>query len=649
MFTPPPAIDPGATGSRAARPPSGAEPAAPGIDETFAALKSTRIGLSAAEAAARLTSARQRRSAARTRIPRPKWPHAVNILASRAFAQVADPVHLLLLSCGLAAATLGAPAMAVAIVVLTSLRVMLLAAIETRHDQVRSELRQARAPRVRVRRDGAVSTIAAADVVPGDVVELAAGSRVPADLRLFELDALVIDRTPVQGNTAMAWADSWVTRGRGAGIVTAAGPDAVGAALSRLDVRGIDSDDTLPDDAGSVASDAAPASTPLSVRIDRANAVVLGTAVVVLLAGMLRGSGKLHAVLAAVVLAAMAWSARARLAEPLKRLAAVQGARRLMAAGVFVRDIDGVDRLASLPADGEASLRRAIAVTIAGTDDTDRARESADVVFNAPASDIPRLAATATRTARNAAAGAERALAFGMPSAVALLLATALLAIALVPSWPASVPLGLHLLLFAWCITLALTSTRSGAVRAPEPLDPRTVDAVWVIALAAASLAAARLAAHFGVDSATFALATFAFGCAAFTWVVASEFGQGGWALRRPLLDRPRDAAWLALGTLTGLAASVAAVHVPRWQSAFETAALSAATWGIAGGLAVVAVAALLATMFALQWMQRRSARAASRTMATADAATPTCADSVAASEPARSSDAPPSTAQAPR
>lgn len=619
MFTPPSAIDPGAPGARVAAAPL-TDPAALGVNETLAALGSTRIGLSTAEAAARLAAARRASADARARFARLRPSPAVLRLASRAFAQVADPIHLLLLACALAAATLGAPTMAVAIVVLTALRVLLLAAIEANEDSVQEQLYLARAPRVRVRRDGAVRSIPAHDLVAGDVIELAAGTRMPADLRLFDLDALVIDLAPVQGDAAVAWTDSWVSSGRAAGIVIAVGPEAPGAALGRLRAQDSGAGAPPPDDAGPVTATTHLRSAPSPARIDRANAIVLGVAAAVLLAGMTRGSGLLHTVLTAIVLTAMAWSARSRLAAPLSRLAATQGARRLLAAGVFVRDIDGVDRLARLPADDALVSAPAITVTTAGTDDTDRARQSADLVFDAPASEIPRLSALATRRASRAAASAERAMAFGLPSAAALLLVTALLAIALVPSWPASVPLGLHLLLFAWCITLVLTDSRSGSAGAPA-LNARAVYAAWVIALTAASLAAVRFAAYFSVDSATFALATFAIGCTAFAWLVACEFGPDGWALRRPLPGQPRDAAWLALGTMVSLSAAVAAIHLPRWQSAFETASLLPATWGIAAGLAMAAALALLATLFALQQMQQRSARASAAVTASAPAA----------------------------
>ena len=62
---------------------------------------------------------------------------------------------------------------------------------EYRGERALEALRDASAPRARVRRDGAVDDVAAASLVPGDVVLLRAGDVVPADLRLLRADRLL--------------------------------------------------------------------------------------------------------------------------------------------------------------------------------------------------------------------------------------------------------------------------------------------------------------------------------------------------------------------------------------------------------------------------------------------------------------------------
>ncbi len=95
-----------------------------------------------------------------------------------------------------------------------------------------------------VERDGELRELAAEEVVPGDVVWLESGNRVPADLRLLSSQALQIDESLLTGESLpvskdpawqgaenasvgdranMAFAGSIVMRGRGRGIVVATG------------------------------------------------------------------------------------------------------------------------------------------------------------------------------------------------------------------------------------------------------------------------------------------------------------------------------------------------------------------------------------------------------------------------------------------
>src|SRR6476646_4729310 len=56
---------------------------------------------------------------------------------------------------------------------------------ERRADRALAALQKLSIPQARVIRDGATHSVASADLVPGDLVELEAGDRVPADLRLI--------------------------------------------------------------------------------------------------------------------------------------------------------------------------------------------------------------------------------------------------------------------------------------------------------------------------------------------------------------------------------------------------------------------------------------------------------------------------------
>ncbi|WP_240792869.1 cation-translocating P-type ATPase [Arthrobacter crystallopoietes] len=106
-------------------------------------------------------------------------------------------------------------------------------------------------PSCRVLRDGVEQVIPGRGVVPGDVVLLESGDRVPADLRLFETNGLQVDESMLTGesfaaskHTAplsedvgdadkanVAFSGTFVGSGRGSGVVTATG---AGTALGKI-------------------------------------------------------------------------------------------------------------------------------------------------------------------------------------------------------------------------------------------------------------------------------------------------------------------------------------------------------------------------------------------------------------------------------
>lgn len=119
------------------------------------------------------------------------------------------------------------------------------------------------AARARVVRDGVSLEIDAADVVPGDLVLLESGGRVPADLRLASAVALAIDESLLTGESVpasksiavqpedasladradIAFSGSVVSSGRGRGYVVSTGVDTELGRISEL-VHGADERDT---------------------------------------------------------------------------------------------------------------------------------------------------------------------------------------------------------------------------------------------------------------------------------------------------------------------------------------------------------------------------------------------------------------------
>src|SRR5690606_30298327 len=114
---------------------------------------------------------------------------------------------------------------------------------EGRAEEALEAIRAMIDPHASVIRDGRRVTIAADEVVPGDIVLLEAGDRVPADLRLVKARSLRVDEAILTGESvpvdkalnpvdidaalgdrvSMAFSGTFVTAGQGTGVVVATG------------------------------------------------------------------------------------------------------------------------------------------------------------------------------------------------------------------------------------------------------------------------------------------------------------------------------------------------------------------------------------------------------------------------------------------
>ena len=116
------------------------------------------------------------------------------------------------------------------IVALLFLNVALGVFQEARANATLELLKQRLAPRVKVRRDGVWIDAPAADVVPGDIVQLSLGGIVPADLRILS-GTVLLDQSMLTGESIAAdvglgktaYAGALVRRGEATGEVSATG------------------------------------------------------------------------------------------------------------------------------------------------------------------------------------------------------------------------------------------------------------------------------------------------------------------------------------------------------------------------------------------------------------------------------------------
>jgi calcium-translocating P-type ATPase len=159
--------------------------------------------------------------------------------------QFNNPLLITLLVVGAVKALLGHPRDALVIWSVTVINAVIGFVQESKAENAIAALARSVRTEVEVVRGGTRQRLASEQLVPGDLVQLEAGARVPADLRLLEgrhlqtdESALTGESLPVhKGTTAveasaplaerigMAYAGSYVTTGQGLGLVVATGDD----------------------------------------------------------------------------------------------------------------------------------------------------------------------------------------------------------------------------------------------------------------------------------------------------------------------------------------------------------------------------------------------------------------------------------------
>src|SRR5690606_27651824 len=203
------------------------------VEQSLARQQGSINGLNAAEAQRRL--ARH----GRNELPPPVQRHPL----LRFLAQFNNALILFLLGAGVVAAALDHLIDAAVIVAVVLINAVVGFIQEGRAEQALAALRAVLAPHARVVRDGQRLQIDVAELVPGDVVLLEAGDRVPADLRLLRARGLLIDEAILTGESMasekdegvmpadaplgeranMAFSGTLVAAGQATGIVVATG------------------------------------------------------------------------------------------------------------------------------------------------------------------------------------------------------------------------------------------------------------------------------------------------------------------------------------------------------------------------------------------------------------------------------------------
>lgn len=293
-------------------------------------------------------------------LPREEGPTAWQIL----WSQFASPLIVVLIVAALISTAtwfFESPRASLPFDTLAILAIVILNAVlgfvqEYRAERAVEALEELSAPEARVRRDGEEREVPAAELVPGDILLLAAGDRVPADARLVEVHTLKVDEAPLTGESVpvskrvealddpatevadrrnMVYMGTAVTYGRATAVVVGTGADTEMGGIATLLQRAGDK------------------TTPLQRQLARVGrqlgGLALGVSLVVVSVGLLRAGRFDLEVLLQMFLFGVALAVAA-VPEGLPAVVTASlalGVRRLAQRNAIVRRLPAVETLGS--------------------------------------------------------------------------------------------------------------------------------------------------------------------------------------------------------------------------------------------------------------------------------------------------------------
>ncbi len=305
-------------------------------------LHTTKSGLSSEDAARRLAQHGPNELAASGRIS--PW--------SLLLAQFKNVLILILLVAVGLSALLGHSLEAVVIAVILLFAVVLGFVQEYRAERAIEGLRRMAAPVATALRDGDEREVAARELVPGDVVRLVAGARVPADARVMEAVNLKLEEAVLTGESLpvrkasdplagvdlavgdrknMVFAGTTVSYGRGSAVVVETGMRTEFGTIARL-LQSVES-----------------RRTPLQENLDRVGNVLaratLAVVALIVVLGVLRGQSLWEMLIFGIALAV------AVVPEALPAVVTISlalGAQRMVKRNALVRRLSAVETLGSV-------------------------------------------------------------------------------------------------------------------------------------------------------------------------------------------------------------------------------------------------------------------------------------------------------------
>ncbi len=216
-------------------------------EETFQALKSTQEGLSNQEAALRLSSGKNR-------LPRRHPDGAIRLFLK----QLSNPLLIILVASGLITIALQQWIETIIISISIIANASLGFWQEWKAQHVLEALEAYLQTQARVRRENTVHTIDAINLVPGDVIILSQGDRIPADARLIGSQNLMVDESILTGEAQaiekniktinkssdladredMVYSGTTITEGLGEAVITTTGSHTEFGSIAEMATRG---------------------------------------------------------------------------------------------------------------------------------------------------------------------------------------------------------------------------------------------------------------------------------------------------------------------------------------------------------------------------------------------------------------------------
>ncbi|OBR64881.1 calcium-translocating P-type ATPase, SERCA-type [Paenibacillus oryzae] len=263
--------------------------------------------------------------------------------------QFKDFMVLILMGATLISGLLGEYLDAITIIAIIVINAVLGFAQEFRAERSLRALKELSAPTAKVYREGELRSIAARELVAGDIVYLESGDRIPADIRFIECNSCYVEESALTGESvpvgkytdAIHEADLPLGDQRNIGFM--------GTMLTRGTAKGVVVRTGMATEMGKIAEmiqDAQSMETPLQHRLEQLGkiliAVAIGLTVMVVVAGILHGQPAYGMFLAGVSLAVAA------IPEGLPAIVTIAlalGVQRMIKRKAIVRRLPSVETL----------------------------------------------------------------------------------------------------------------------------------------------------------------------------------------------------------------------------------------------------------------------------------------------------------------